>query len=86
MSDPLTPRQRETYEAVNEYRKRHGGGIQAACKALGLNSATYGNACRRLRFGTQARWSRGSSNRVVGGNGVASDREAFEFNDDDLPF
>ena len=88
MTDLLTPRQRETYEKVQAYVKAHGPGIQRACNALGLNSATYGNACRRLRYGRGARWSGDGSNRIVAGvaGQVASDAEAFSCEDDELPF
>ncbi len=60
----LPPRQRETWLAVQAYLAAHPGvGVRAACRAVGVNSATYGNA-RRALFGRTDR-------------GVATDAEAF---------
>ncbi len=77
----LTPRQRETLEAVHRYREKHDVTIQDACYATGCNSATYGNALRVLRFGPRAKWS-GKANRIIEVGGVATDREAFSCEDE----
>lgn len=83
----LTPRQRETYLGVQDYMKKHGVGIKHACDVLGMNTATYGNAARRVRYGTRARWSGGSSSRIVPIDtiDIATDDEAFSC-DDGLSF
>lgn len=85
LKELLTPRQRETLEAVDAYRAEHGVGIKAACKALGYNSATYGNAQRQLRYGGRTTWRSGCVKPRPGAD-IASDREAFEYDDDELPF
>ncbi len=65
----LPPRARETWLAVDAYRREHPDcrSVQAACDALGMNSATWGNA-RRMLYG----------------HGVATDDEAFSCEDDDV--